>query len=399
MKLKKAFISPRVAAIAKSPIVRSYAKKALKTLPGLLPGIKPHHMQLGMEIVHHLTRSGGMAAKEMPMKLHDEVIDSLATGGITESHYRTTHKGSRTLKIVEGISTRGEFITRTAYRLQSAIGTQAIGSMATGGALAPVVANSAVASAIYPGSYYVSGATATLVQGLNNFCTAVANQQAVSVQSNTSKIFHKYCELETEIASLSTYPIYVDIYELVARHDLSSGNGGLTNLQIYAPNNYWSGGLANSVATPAAVFAGASGVTATTIGSNPYDSELFNVYWKIAAKFTVALSAGDVHRHKSNYTINRIIDPQRGGYSSLLAGLTRNIMVVVRGTPVRDTVTANSVNAGTATVSVDHVMTYKFDANVFTGKNTAVLDPMPVVAIGETIGTNSAVTNTTLNPI
>jgi hypothetical protein len=335
--------------------------KVQKKLKEIFPGMPGHAASVGIEILHGLMKMQG--AKASPLAMSGAVVSSPATGSITKTVYKSRHKGSRMLKNLSNLGSRGEYITFCDYRLSAdSLNSQASGDMYTGSANATSQGN--LIAAIYPGTVWdTTGARPGIFSAAQQQLQGNTTTGILYPWQNTARVFHKFCDVRTMISNIDNIPVVVTIYEVVAKHDMTSfplfNNPSSLDTSVtwqhLSPSDAWYAGMKNL---------GAAGSDATisslTLGSRPYDSELFNTYWKVCSCVDVELSVGSVHQHTSSYQINRVISGQRPSYSSMLQGITRNIMIVVRGSPVTFVGDTSKVAIGTSGINVTHEITYKW---------------------------------------
>lgn len=136
--------------------------------------------------------------------------------------------------------------------------------------------------------------------------------------------------------------VTIDIYDVIARKDLVTA------------------------ATATGVMAWASGDTDEgtaneylKLGSTPFQTELFNQYYRVAQVTRVILGSGQMHRHHVN------IDPHKLMTYSYLNNctygfreLTYETILVVRGAPANDTVVQTQVTVGAGGVNVVYEKEY-----------------------------------------
>nr|WAE42270.1 MAG: capsid protein [Cressdnaviricota sp.] len=300
---------------------------------------------------------------------------------------------------VMALSQRFEAVGTSSYRLSSSVNSQNIADMTTGQVLATNQCN--MQFGIYTGDILVTGPSKApgVLSSLGSL--AIGNDIGIttSSMSGTTKVFQKYCFMETEIANLAQYPVEVDIYEVIAKHDLGSAFSAtdyFSGSQVLSPTIHWSYGLANYITNTPAGSSGKS--TSTTLGTFPSDSELFNTFWKVCSRHKVSLAVGGVHIHESQYNMDKFVETQRSQYNALLGGITRNIMVVLTGTPVRDSITSSAVAIGPATVNVCHTFTYKAQSIPNNKMSSTNFNYAGTVVTAEATVQSSPQVSNTLNP-
>lgn len=391
----------RVPAAAKPIVKQALAnlpdrvKKAHSAVEHMFPGITSHTMNMGTQLLHNLVQNKG--GKFLKMPSIGSTVTSVGQGEVSYTKYKSKIKRTRTIASkIASSSSRYEMICQNAFRMTSVVGGQNAYDMTY------ITASTGYSSTDGPPAASIYGATWTSFTApstFNNISLALPRMSLMAGNAGgstarTSKIYHRNCIVESSISNLSQYPIEVDIYEVIAKHDTNQLNFAGTSLGNTGPVFYWSQGLIDTTFTSG----GYPKEAYTTLGSRPFDSEMFNSYWRICSKHTVALSVGDVHKHISEYHIDGFIDPARYFYSTNLAGITRNIMFVIRGTPVRDTLDANKIGIGPATANVVQEIVYKYNTVPYNALYTGVVNTLSTPVISETVTPTIGDVDTTLNP-
>lgn len=140
---------------------------------------------------------------------------------------------------------------------------------------------------------------------------------------------------------------YVIIYDIVCRNDcaVNANNGPLAA---------WQQGDADE--------GGSASTTFIKLGTQPWESEIFNQYFEIKQVTRVVLAAGGTHVHKISMKPKKVVSQARATYSGKgIRGLTYFCMVEVHGAPANDTTTQTSVSIGVAglNIVVDKLEIYK----------------------------------------
>jgi len=292
--------------------------KARKTYTRVKKEVVDPIMNFGSTVSHslHAIRSAG---KRMKMPLYGGVIDCPATGDITESFYSSVHKGRVASSIK--LSAKTTYIVDNAFEVSCGNGQQGFNDLCFNSGGTSIAAG---AAAIYNGN------VSSLTGVINNGFKVMPNFGA----SGTARGYLDQCMQEIIITNAGNAPCIMELYEVVAKHDLGS-IPNVTSSNIYSPSAFWVAGLANSnsnAATPIGQNASGSGQeVATNIGSRPFDSQLFNDYWRVASRHTITMASGSSHRHKSVYKPRQIINASRYLNSALIGGLTRSVLFVIRG--------------------------------------------------------------------
>jgi hypothetical protein len=301
----------------------------------------------------------GKSTKPTGGSMNFLTIESPAVGSTTDSVYKSKVKSNITKSTREAIKLGQRYVweMQNSGYLQAAVDSQATTDTAN---------NANASTYAYEACFW----------GGNNGNTTSINPQkgvfeylfeGLSVNYDTGKYYFESCDVETTFTNGSTTACTLEIWEVVAKHDfaaeqytLDTTNPLASGSNAYSPNNYWIQGLLAAEA-PAITPVGVSGglMTPTTPGAVPFDSELFNQYWKVAHRQTVNLTAGALHRHKSHYTIDQLMHPFRWRNATLLQGLTRSHLYTVIGQPVASGTTGTSVSLSGAKVNYVQNVTYR----------------------------------------
>lgn len=183
----------------------------------------------------------------------------------------------------------------------------------------------------------------------------------------------------TTSPTISNGAAIVDIYELLAKKDFQGTGTAITTRQLTDPYDAWQDGMQNyGLGNEVASLGLATRLSTTTIGCVPNQSQTFNVYWDICAKTRITLSPGANHIHKSTYTYQDMIPVVHVYRSALLGGISRNFLIVCRGTVARTTTNSNIIDNNAsiawtynATVSAKMLFpTQKFSTQVYTDLTT-----------------------------
>lgn len=343
-------------------------------------------------LMHTLVNKANGSSKKMPM-LGGEVISS-ATGSTSETHYACKHKGRAVDKAIMQAATRYTYVTQHSYQFSSGINAQNTYDMQTPGQ------SGAGQAAIWYGNYSNSDGVITfgIIEKLTS--NAVGNDATALTSTagnlyGTTRVYFKTCEVETLISSLSVYPIEVTIYEVIARRDTSGYSTSIPN-KIFggttlSPTVYWNLGYAQEGSSPTF----GNQPTSSNLGTKPTDSDLFNLYWKILSSHQVTLTPGSMHTHRSTYILNKYIPVMLANNSTSIAGVTRNIMISLNGTPVNG-LSTSVVGIGPATVNVVHKIHYSYASVAFSSKRDSYLLTESSPTSPTTTESDSPLTNQTV---
>lgn len=213
------------------------------------------------------------------------------------------------------------------------------------------------------------------------------------------------------IANACTAPVELELYDIVLKRDLPLAlqwkqNANVWTVGLAYPDQCWDmGSYANNNTIPT----GGTGPQAN-IAASPFDSTLFNAYFKVKKRTKVLLGQGGIHRHTIVSTPNKILDsvlfnqvsnasmttPTSGnlGWKSL----TSFCMVVQKGTPCSNAETATDVT--TSETHVDIVQDWRIkwtwvsDSTYGVQNNDSLTTPASGQIINVGNGTAEAITFT-----
>lgn len=137
--------------------------------------------------------------------------------------------------------------------------------------------------------------------------------------------------------------VSVDIYDCVARKD------GNTNT-LSTPTGAWSiGDTSEGVAS-----------LYTKLGSQPTETDTFNIFWKVLQKTRIVLGAGQQHKHVINLDYYKKFSyPYLNNYYTY-RDCTHCVMIVIHGAPANDSTTQTSVSLGSGGVNYVWEKEYHF---------------------------------------
>lgn len=155
--------------------------------------------------------------------------------------------------------------------------------------------------------------------------------QTVGNQSSPNRAVLESAISELTFTNMSNCAAEVEIYDLVLKRDVLD----LTTWTIGA-NTYTAVGDVGEYIR-AGVNAG-NGVAPglnyhEIIGSSPFDSQMFNTYFKVNKRTHVMLASGATHRHQSMLKINKVVNQAVAASSNLelVKGITHIVLLLVRG--------------------------------------------------------------------
>lgn len=171
----------------------------------------------------------------------------------------------------------------------------------------------------------------------------------------TSRVLLEYIEGEIYFANAAVFNTSVTIYDVIARRDLPTVN-------CADPASCWSTGIFDE---------SAGGTNFATVGAEPFQSELFNQYFKVVGKTKLDVPSGGTHRHVIKWRPNKVLHNEVFANSCYAAGtanqggiadLTVFTLVIYHGQPAHDSTTITSVTVSPASLDVIHKtsMRYKY---------------------------------------
>lgn len=173
---------------------------------------------------------------------------------------------------------------------------------------------------------------------------------------------------DVHISNIYLSNVQVDIYDCIARKDLSTG-------VVANPLLAWSQGDTDEGAAS----------EYTKIGATPFQTELFNTYWRVAKTTRVTLGAGQLHRHHVAMDVFRAMNYSyynNAGYG--FADLTYSTLLVIRGSPANDTTTQTQVSIGECGVNIVYAKEYL--TKMLYLNQAIVKDHSSLLATGFTVG-------------
>lgn len=168
--------------------------------------------------------------------------------------------------------------------------------------------------------------------------------QAVSVPVNLftptvvldytgDKISSALCKRATSDLTINNVYLsncYIIIYDIFCRKDIGVS-------AIDTPLAAWQQGATDESATN----------SYQVLGSTPWQSELFNQFYRVAQTTKVVLAAGGTHVHHIRLYPERLISSAYAEYSEFgIKDLTYFCMVEIHGSPANDTMTQTQVSVG-----------------------------------------------------
>lgn len=155
----------------------------------------------------------------------------------------------------------------------------------------------------------------------------------------STKHYMKNCQVSVTMTNQCNAPVFVDLYDVVARQDLS------TDTSYQSPSETW----ASTAQNP------------TYYGADPFACQEFTEAFKVLRITRINLTAGETAEHRCNYKAEQIFSRADLGFltqdQASLAGLTHFVMMVTRGAPAD----ADNTTVGSAITKVAYIVqkTYK----------------------------------------
>lgn len=333
---------------AASSLWRKHRPAVMRGLKAAIGEQAASALNLGIEMYHNL--SVGTGGKPAPL-IGAEIKNS-GSFSVTESHYRSRPKRKPSKALVSAMSMgqRIEFVCDGNYRVASNATLQGVADPTYSSGF--TTNNYHYVGAFFNGNTtYYSGSYLSRNGALETIAEAATGSEP------TSRLLFKNCRVETLLTNLGQASCVIDVYELVARHD--AGVFYFSDGNALSPASYWSTGLANNSSpetSPAEK--GGGQLTCTVQGALPTASMLFNTFWKVCSKMTITIPAGGGHRHLSDYNLMKVLTPMRWGVSTLLQGVTRSHLYVIRGMPGYDLTTSEYGPLAPSECAIKHSIRY-----------------------------------------
>ena len=212
-----------------------------------------------------------------------------------------------------------------------ASGQQAVASLNT------MLADGGTLSNVYNTNLTKVGSSATTNSNLPEFLPGQKSLKMYLQEVNQFVTF----------TNMTNSNITVDIYDCCAKRDRTA--------QVY-PDTDWNNGVRfdqeGSVAT--------TGYPNTTPYQTPYQSVLFNQFWRVVKQTHVELAQGRSHEHIIKDKANKTINLERTAGSLILGGTTKCVLLVVRGLPCTATSSATTATLAEAKIAVVYRTQYKW---------------------------------------
>lgn len=176
--------------------------------------------------------------------------------------------------------------------------------------------------------------------GLQNVTTLgnmfIPSMVTAYTSDTVSRVVFESGTMDVTMNNIFLSNAYVIIYDIVARKDCAVAN-------VQDPLSAWVNGDINTGATSAY----------TKLGSTPFQTELFNQYYRVAQQTDVVLAAGATHVHKARLKSNRQISAAYATNTPYaIKDLSYFCMIEVHGSPANDITTQTQVSVGQAGLNI-----------------------------------------------
>lgn len=277
-------------------------------------------------------------------KVRINAYPKVGTGGTYSTFYRKhrASKRSRTMKLIGALNA---YNINSAGVLTASIGTQASGTLAS-------------------------------AFGLTDLNTCFNNINPSGAGFLTTHALFTSASLKHTITNDENTNIFVDIYDIVARKDVSASatNAATPDLAFYQ-------GLVDE--NNASQY--------TNIGSTPFRSALFTQFYKVHKITHCCLATGQSHQHRVSWSPNRVVNREEANYSTgNIGGLTYYTMVVIKGGPVDALSASSTVSTAYAKISYTTEVEYRYTFISDSKTNYFASNTLPTTLTGGANVMNSA---------
>jgi len=145
-----------------------------------------------------------------------------------------------------------------------------------------------------------------------------------ATQLPASEFFLESIEGKLNITNPTNLPVRVDIYDIMSSFMSCTSS----NYSFYSPLTCWANGLSNQG------LIGTNTQIETRLGSKPYDSDIFNTYYKVRKFTSIIIPFGRTHVHRFNFKINQLMkNVYLNNLFNNVPNITYNPMIVFQGLP------------------------------------------------------------------
>jgi len=177
---------------------------------------------------------------------------------------------------------------------------------------------------------------------------AITNANSGPGKPETKRIVLESCQVVSYITNAGTNPMSFDIYDLVARHDM-------TEQGLSGPNEpiaIWDIGMTQQ---------GTGTGTTNVVGVTPFQSPAFCQAWLVKRVSKVQLAQGATHEHRASIRPNLNFNNARTTEGNQwYKNMSYISFVVARGFPV-DQGAGVSLQISTAPAQLDIITSYKYE--------------------------------------
>lgn len=162
------------------------------------------------------------------------------------------------------------------------------------------------------------------------------SQATTATGNKISRIVFVKGTADTTINNIYLSNVYVKIYDIMARKDVSSS-------LLLNPSTAWYQGDLDTSSSGAYL----------RLGATPFQTELFNQFYEVKQVTDVVLAAGGTHVHHALLHPNKIISAAHAQYAPYaFQRLSYFTMVELHGSPANDTGTQSQVSIGVGGLNV-----------------------------------------------
>ena len=166
------------------------------------------------------------------------------------------------------------------------------------------------------------------------FDTTQVNAIFAFVATNNSKVLFKNTRYDVQISNPTTALQRCNVYDIIARKDLSVIGSPAVCLQDTFSDYNKSGGTQSASAYQ-------------QIGFDPFTNSAFTQFFRVVKRTPLLLQGGQVHNHRVEYSCNKLFDKELSlNMSTGFKDFTIYTMIECHGTPENDSVTKTQVSLG-----------------------------------------------------
>lgn len=259
------------------------------------------------------------SAKSSEKRVASLIEHSGVLQGVGGSISYTKIPCSRPMPVGYSLSQKQQYVTNFASRITSSIGKQ--NAQSFGGAFDQT--------------------------DLNAICAQI------SAQAPRVKLLLKSVKIKYLITNCALGNARIAIYDTIAKRDLGS-------TRVNDPKTAWDDGLQDAGGNPADY---------EIFDVKPWQSQLFNEFFRIVGKKYITLAGGAFHEHTVQYDCNYILDGElQASIDNGIKDLTVWSLIVHSGLPSNDQTTKSTLSIGAGALdlvqSMEYTYTYQGASNV-----------------------------------